>query len=132
MAITNWEKDEIKKAGAFLEKLGYIRKEDPYSIEYNLNNIRISVVYPPCEEESDVAIRFIRENKYFSIGWIAMVRDDIKGSKDKLANAKELLKYFENHYLQIKNCQYCMESYDLVDKYVEEHWEKSGGVYRNS
>ncbi len=124
MAITDMERKEIKKSAKFLEKLGYTMTEDAYSINYSLNNICFSIVYPPNSEESDINIRFIDKNQVFSIGWIALVRENINGNNDKFMNVKELLKYVKNHHLQIKDYQYCVESYKLVDKYVEEHWEK--------
>lgn len=128
MAITDMERKEIEKSAKFLEKLGYTMTEDTYSINYSLNNICFSIVYPPNSEESDINIRFIDKNQVFSIGWIALVRENINGNNYKVMNVKELLKYVKNHYLQIKDYQYCAESYKLVDKYVEEHWEK----YKNS
>jgi len=73
-------------------------RSNQYSINYSLSDICISVVYPPDSEESDVNIRFIRKNKVFSVGWIALVRENIKGSNDKLVNVKELLKYVKNQY----------------------------------
>ncbi len=124
MAITDSERIKIKKVAEFLENFGYARKEDQYSIYYSLNNICISIVYPPNSEESDVYIRFIEENQVFSVGWIALVRKNLIGSNDKFLNVKELLKFVEEHYLQIKNYQYCVESNKLIDKYVEEHRNK--------
>ncbi len=131
MAITDIEKSEIKNVAGFLEELGHIKTEDQYSINYSLSDICISVVYPPDSEESDVNIRFIRKNKVFSVGWIALVRENIKGSNDKLVNVKELLKYVKNHYSKIIDYQYCMESNNLVDKYVEEHCEKFENAVRD-
>lgn len=131
MAITELERREIEKSAKFLERLGYVRTEDPYSINYSLNNICISIVYPPNSEESDVNIRFMEKNQVFSVGWIALVRDNISGNNDKFMNVKELLKYVENQYSQIKDYQYCVESNNLVDKYVEEHREKFESAIHN-
>ena len=131
MAITESERKEIKKEAEFLESLGYTRTEDQYSINYRLNDICISIVYPPNSDESDVNIRFIEKNQVFSVGWIALVRADIRGNNDKFINVKELLKYVENQYLQIKDYQYCVESNNLVDRYVEEHCEKFDNVVQN-
>lgn len=131
MAITDLERKKIEKSAEFLERLGYDRTEDIYSINYRLNNICISIVYPPNSDESDVNIRFIEKNQVFSVGWIALVRGNIKGSDDKFMNVKELLKYVENQYSQIKDYQYCVESNNLVDKYVEEHREKYENAIRN-
>lgn len=131
MAITDLERREIKKSAKFLERLGYVRTEDPYSINYSLNNICISIVYPPNSEESDVNIRFVEKNQVFSVGWIALVRENINGNNDKFMNVKELLNFIENQYSQIKDYQYCVESNNLVDKYVEEHREKFEGAIHN-
>ena len=131
MAITGFERNEIKKEAEFLERLGYARSEDLYSINYNLHDICISVIYPPNSEESDVTIQFIEKNQVFSVGWIALVRSDIRGSDDKFMNVKELLKYVENQYPQIKDYQYCVESNRLVDIYVEKHRDKFDSVVRD-
>lgn len=124
MVITDLEKNEIKQMAKFLENRGYTRTERPYSIDYTLDNICISIVYPPNSDESDVNIRFIKKNEVFSVGWIALVRGDIKGSSEKCINIKELLKYVESQYLQIIDYQFCVESNYLIDKYVEKHQEK--------
>lgn len=131
MTITDMERKEIEKSARFLEKLGYVKTEDSYSINYRLNNICISVVYPPNSEESDVNIRFVEENQVFSIGWIALVRENISGSNDKFINVKVLLEYVEDQYFHIKEYQYCMESNRLIDKYVEEHREKFENVIQD-
>ena len=131
MAITDLERREIEKSAKFLERLGYARTEDSYSINYSLNNLCISIVYPPNSEESDVNIRFIEKNQVFSVGWIALVREDIRGSNDKVMNIKELLKYVEKQYFKVKDYQYCVESNNLVDKYVEEHHEKFENAIHN-
>ena len=124
MAIPDLERKEIREAAEFLEKLGYIRSEDEYSIEYySLDSICINIVYPPYEKESDVNIRFIKKNKAFSIGWIALVRENVRGSEDRLENVKKLLKYIEEHHSQITDYRYCKMSDKLIDKYVEEHHE---------
>lgn len=124
MGITCLEKNEIKKTAEFLERLGYIRTENQYSINYSLNAISISVVYPPISEESDVNIRFIEKNEVFSVGWIALVRGNVTGSNEKIMNIKILLKYVEEQYRQITDYEYCVESNKLIDKYVEKHHEK--------
>ena len=122
MAIPDLERKEIREAAKFLEKLGYIRSEDEYSIKYySLDSICINIVYPPYEKESDISIRFIKKNKAFSIGWIALVRENVRGSEDRLENVKELLKYIEEHHSQITDYGYCKTSDKLIEKYVEEH-----------
>lgn len=124
MAITNLEKEIIKETAKFLENLGYTRTEDRYSVKYTLNDICISIVYPPNSDESEVNIRFIKKNKVFSVGWIAFVRENIKGNGERITNVKELLNYIENHYFQILDYQFCEESNLLIDKYVTENYER--------
>lgn len=124
MAIPEIEREEIKKEAEFLEQLGYIIvEEDPYSIDYQLNNIRISIGYPPREEFSEITVRFIKENSCFDMGWIALVRNNIKESDDKYINIKILLDFIRGNYPFITDYQYCVESDKLIDKYVDEHHE---------
>ena len=124
MAITDVERNIIKQTAQFLENMGYTRTEDRYSIKYTLNDICISIIYPPNSDESEVNICFIKKNKIFSVGWIALVRGDIKGSREKIVNVKELLRYIENQYQQILDYQFCEETNHLIDKYVAENHEK--------
>lgn len=124
MAIPEIEREEIKKEAEFLEQLGYIIvEEDPYSIDYQLNNIRISIGYPPREEFSEITVRFIKENSCFDIGWIARVRNNIKISSEKFMHVIILLRYLRENYYFITNYQYCVESDKLIDIYVDEHHE---------
>lgn len=131
MAITNLERKEIKKEAKFLENFGYTRAENECSINYILDDICICIVYPPNSEESHVNIRFIVENKVFSVDWIAFVRGDINGSNDKLKNVIELLQYVKNQYSQITDYQFCMESNSLIDKYVEINHKKFDNAIRD-
>ena len=119
--LTNWERDEIKAAAEFLDDFGYTQTEDEYSISYKLDDICISIVCPPNADESDIIVRFIEKNAVFSVGWIALVRDNIKARKGLLANMKALLKYIEEKYFQITDYRFCLESDLLIDQYVEAH-----------
>ncbi len=114
-----------------MENLGYIRTEDQYSVNYTLNDICINIVYPPNSGESDINIRFIEKNEVFSIGWIALVRGNIKGSNEKFVNVEQLLKYIENQYVFIIDYKFCTESNELIDNYVKEHQEKFKNSIQN-
>lgn len=128
MSITNSEREEINNAAKFLINIGYCKLEDQYSIKYTLNGVSINIVYPPNSEESEVNIHFITTNQFYSVGWIALVRDNIQGSNNKLANVKELLNYVENNYLQITNYKFCQTSQTLIDHYVKNNHK----IFENS
>jgi len=46
MAIPDLERKEIREVAQFLEKLGYMRTEDEYSIEYNSFNGQVLSLQP--------------------------------------------------------------------------------------
>lgn len=121
MIFNEVEKKKIQQSAFFLEDLGYIKKEDKYCIEYLLNNISISIVYPPNSLESEVNIHFIKENKFFDVGWMAFVTDNIIGNADQTSNVIQLLRYIYKHYHQIIDYQFCEECNLLVDEYVATH-----------
>ena len=123
MAISLFERDDIKKEAVFLEEYGYVITEDKYSINYTLDNLSIIVAYPPNSDESDISIHFKNLNQIYSVGWIALVRNNIEGSINKLENIKELLKYLKVHYSEITNYEFCAESNKLIDEYIETHRE---------
>lgn len=128
MSIVTEIKNEIQKETKFLNELGYKEFEDEYAINYSLDNYLISVSFPPNSEESDVSIRFLDSNQVFSIGWIALVRNNIEGKSEKVENAIELIKYLKTNYDMVTKYQYCLQSNILIDEYVEQHraqFEKS-------
>lgn len=121
-------RNRIQQEAYFLEKKGYAKIEDDDSINYNRNNILISIIFPPnfVEEDEDVQIRFLDKNQVFSIGWIALVREGIKGTGEK--NLTELLQYIKEKYENIIDYHFCKESDKLIEQYVEQNraqFEKS-------
>lgn len=122
--MLDFEREEIEKSGKFLENYGYRRSENQYSINYCLNNVSINIIYPPNSEESEINIHFLDKNEVFNVGWIALVRENIKGCNEKLVNVKKLLNYIEKNYFQIIDYQFCADSNKLVNKYVEEHYKE--------
>ena len=124
MPIMDFEREGIRKSAEFLESYGYTKMESQYSIDYCLNNVCISIIYPPNSEESDVNICYIDKNKVFSVGWIALARDGIRGCNEKLINVKNLLKYIKKNYLKLIDYQFCLDSEKLIDKYVENNQSK--------
>ncbi|MCM1113249.1 MAG: hypothetical protein NC399_08365 [Muribaculum sp.] len=124
MAITDLDRKEIEETAEFLERRGYIKAGDSYSVYYTWDNICISVVYPPNSEECDVNIKFMDVNQVFSVGWIAFVRKNIKEANEKIKYIKALLKYIEEDFNQITSYQFCVDTNCLIDAYVEKHRSK--------
>lgn len=121
-------RNRIKKEALFLEELGYKKSEDECSINYFSDNILISIILPPHSEESDVLIRFSDKNQVFSLGWIALVRNNLEGTKEKEENVIELIKYLKKNYDRVTSYQFCLRSNNLIDEYVKRNhtqFEKS-------
>lgn len=66
-----------------MEKVGYRKTEDENSISYAQNELVFLISFLPNSEESDIMIHFKKENQSFSVGWIALVREGIKGDGKK-------------------------------------------------
>ena len=79
-------KQEIQREAFFLEKVGYRKTEDANSISYAQNELVFLISFLPNSEESDIMIHFKKENQSFSVGWIALVREGIKGDGEKTKN----------------------------------------------
>jgi len=124
MTITNVEREKLIEVALFLEEQGYVMNFDGTSINYTKGNITISVTYPPNFDNSSVDIRFNDINKVFNIGWIALVRSDLKGKRNRLENAKGLLEYIRDTYQEIMDYQFCNDSDKLIDEYCEKHEEE--------
>ena len=124
MLITELERERVKQNAHFLENMGYARSEDKYSVKYTLNDICISITYPPNTAESEINIRFISKNKVFDVKWMAFVSDNIEKREEKIGDIEAVLKYIENHYFQVVDYQFCENCNCLIDKYIAEHHEK--------
>ncbi len=122
--ITDYEKEQILKAGSFLEEKGYsVEHSNAHMIVYSNDKIEISIVYPPNGDMSELDVKFEGINEVFSVGWIALVRHNLRTSQEKLKHILELLDYVKSTYLQIIDYRYCKESNRLIDEYVAQHPE---------
>ena len=122
--ITDYEREQILAAGSFLERMGYEVKVDEYGVDYSNGNIKFSFAYPPYENTSRASIRFKGINDLFDLGWIVFVREQVKvDAKKKLLNLLVILEFVRKHYEEITDYEYCKESRELVDKYVDQHPE---------
>lgn len=123
MAIRNADRHEIRRSADFLERLGYSSTEDSCSIRYCRDNICIHITYPPNSDEGDIDIQFIKENEFFSLEWIALVRENRRHHTDRLENIRQLLAFLKRNYSLVTDYQYCKQSNQLVDAYVKSHWD---------
>ena len=121
MTVSNSEKQELIKCGAFLTEMGFKRSDYEYMENYTLDNISICVAYPPCSDESDITIRYADTNQIFSVSWIAFVRNGMETRENKFKKIKTLLAYVRDNIVDLLDYQYCLDSNKLVDKYVDEH-----------
>ena len=123
--ITDYEMEQILKAGSFLEEKGYEAKVDEYGVDYSNGNIKFSFGYPPYENVSQASISFKGINDLFDLGWIAFVREKVDvDAKKKLLNLLAILEFVKGHYKEITDYSYCKQSDELIDRYVEQHREK--------
>ncbi len=122
--ITDYEREQILEAGSFLEEKGYsVEYNNAHMIVYSNGKIEISIVYPPNGDMSELDVKFEDANEVFSIGWIALVRHNLKTSREKLKHILELLNYVKSNYLQVIDYRYCKESNKLINGYVAQHPE---------
>ncbi len=102
--ITDYEMEQILKAGSFLEEKGYEAKVDEYGVDYSNGNIQFSFGYPPYENVSQASISFKGINDLFDLGWIAFVREKVDvDAKKKLLNLLAILEFVKGHYNEITN-----------------------------
>jgi hypothetical protein len=121
MSISDKEKKILIEKAKFLVDKDYKMQVDEYTIIFVNNVHKIYIGYPPMSTMSEVGIRFIKENDYFPLDWIAAVRDNlIINCNDKLNGAIQLLKYLEKNYEKIKNYEYCVESEKLISEYIKQ------------
>lgn len=118
--------DIIKKRANFLLKKGTkLKDENEFNIEYSSDSLSISIVFERYADASDISIRFIKENKSFSVGWIVRVYDDIEfndyviNKKDKLINVLGLLNFIEDYYEKVTDINFCKDMMLKVDDFIK-------------
>jgi hypothetical protein len=120
MTISQNERDVLIENAIFFTNKDYAIETDDYSVSFNNGVNIIQVGFAPNSDISEVSIKFIKENIYFNIAWIAVVRDNlIVNCNEKLNGAIQLLKYLEENYEKITNYEYCIESRKLVSEYIK-------------
>lgn len=119
MSMSENEKQVIIENAKFLEDKGCVKNVEESSITYFLDGIEIIVGYEPYSVESDIFIRFKKENEVYDVGWIACVRSDIHFNHDqRLETVLTLLSYVRENYDRILDIDYCRESRRLVSEYI--------------
>ena len=119
MSMSESEKQIIIENAKFLEYKGYVKSVEEHTIHYSTDEIDIIVGYEPYSVESDIFIKFKKENEAFDVGWIACVRGDIHFNHDqRLETVLILLSYIRENYDTLLNIDYCRESRKLVSEYI--------------
>ena len=118
--------DIIKKRARFLEMRGFkLIEENEFILEYSVENIIISILFDRYADSSDIKIRFIGENKSFSIGWMLKVNEEVQyndymiNKVDKLINVLGLLNFLEDYYDQIIDINFCENMLIKTRDYLE-------------
>lgn len=92
MKMTEIEIQKICEMANFLDDKGYTRKIEGDTILYSNNRIDIIITFEPNSDVSDIRIKFIKENEFYSVGWIACVRSGLNvDPHQRLGNVLTLL-----------------------------------------
>ena len=117
--MTVSDKEQILAFSEFLSKLGYKQVIGSFSIDYISEAINIILSFDPCNEMSDIYIKFKKENELYSIGWISSVRDNVSpNTGNKVEDILILLNYLRKSYNKLTNIQYCRESEKLIENFI--------------
>ena len=118
MKMSRKDKEIIEKNAHFISAKGFKSTENDYGIDYFSDEIKISIYYEKYGTAGLIGIRFVKENVFFDIGWIALVRENIQLSSEKpLENILILLDFMKENFDCITNYNYCKESDQLIDDY---------------
>lgn len=106
------EKQEIIEAARFLEDMGYERNINEYFITYSGDRIDFIVGYERYyDEQGDIHIKFKKENKVYSVGWIMVVREGLNAIQQRRESyLLFLLSYIRDNYDALIQIDYCEES----------------------
>ena len=122
MKITVNEKNAILQNANFLVKMGYTVEVNDYIIVYSRPENQIIITFEPYSDVSDMSIKFLEKNEFFSIGWIVFVQSDLKLNVHKrLDNILSLLNYLSQNYESITDYNYCLESNKLIDDFIDKN-----------
>ena len=128
MVMKESERQEIIAATKFLEDKGYKRDVNEYFITYSNDTIDFLVGYERYyDEQGDIHIKFKKKDKFYSVGWIVVVREGIKAiQQEKESHLLFLLSYVRDNYDTLIQIDYCEESNQLIDAYIHNEMQKQG------
>ena len=120
MVMNESERQKIIEAAKFLEDKGYTKSMDDYSVIYSNKVIEFIIGYERYDVTCDINIRFIKQNKFYVVGWIAVVRSDLNVDVYKgIKNLLLLLSYIKDNYDNLIQMDYCEESRKLIAAYLD-------------
>ena len=128
MKMTKIEIQKICEMANFLDDKGYTRKIEGDTILYSNNRINIIITFEPNSDVSNVSIKFIKENEFYNVGWIACVRSGLNvNPHQRLGSVLALLSYIRENYSMMMDIDYCKESNRLVDEFIDNELRKKIG-----
>lgn len=117
--------DIIKKRSKFLIEHGFkLICENEFSIIYENEIISFGIVFERYSEHSDINIRFLKENKSFSVGWIIRMYDSVDfndyllNKPDKLITVLGSLNFIEEHYDKVIDINFCEKMISRVQDFL--------------
>lgn len=126
MIMKESERQEIIAAAKFLEDKGYKRSINEYFITYSNNTIEFIIGYERYyDEQGDIHIKFKKENKFYSVGWIVAVREGLNTIRQEQESyLLFLLSYIRENYDTLMQIDYCEESNKSIEAYIYNQMQK--------
>lgn len=128
---TEQEIETIRRYAMFLEDRGYLYRSCSSSLVYEKGNISLFINNQHHGESSDIRIKFIEQNRLFSLTWFLSYCNDMNypmpdKSLDHIIN---LIKFLVERLHEITNYEYCLEfSRRIEHRFFSMHPELKGIV----
>ncbi len=108
----------IKNAASFLEELGYAYKYHLGGIDYEKSNVLIRIHGRYHNENADVTVKFIDQNRLFSLTWFICYYNDMNYNipEKDIDHICDLLKLLKERFSKITDFMYCC----AVSQQIEE------------
>jgi len=106
----------------FLRDSGYsLERQNEYGFELIKGNIQFGFYYERYDNDSDISIRFLKENKVFSVGWIAVVTSENMTIDINRAfeNLSFFCDYLERNLELVTDITFCQRMDFEIEQYIK-------------
>ncbi len=108
----------IKRYAQFLEDRGYVYRESRETLYYEKGNVSIGIYNRHYDENPDIKIKFVEQNRIFGITWFLNYFNGMnhRAPQNSVDCIIEIIKFIVDRYPEIMTFEYCAAISQKIEK----------------